>query len=183
MNNTIEKLQYLIVSSQKTINNPSIPISKSLGIQQNHKGKWIYTQGAFIGTAVIVGSSSLAKIGLTVGVIAAGAGAASTIPVAGWIVAGAIVVGSGGYYIWKCKKNKREQVEKERLYQEIIKKQQAAINRQQDIIRQLEEKLGQADNNNKKIQEEILTLRQQIKNLQELINLLAEQLKEFKKKK
>lgn len=65
------------------------------------------------------------------------------------------------------------------MYREIIKKQQAAINKQKDINRKLEEALRCAqaknDNNNKDIE----NLKNQIKNLQEVIELLTEQLNAF----
>ena len=65
------------------------------------------------------------------------------------------------------------------MYREIIKKQQAAINKQKEINRNLEEALRSAqaknDNNNKDIE----NLKNQIKNLQEVIELLTEQLNEF----
>jgi len=65
------------------------------------------------------------------------------------------------------------------MYREIIKKQQAAINKQKDINRKLEEALRSAqaknDNNNKDIE----NLKNQIKNLQEVIELLTEQLNAF----
>lgn len=179
MSNTIKKLQHLIDASQTTINNPIIPISESLGIKKNKRGKWIYSHGTWIGSAVIVGTASIGKIGITMGAIAAGATASASIPVVGWVATGVILAGGTGYYLWKRNKEKREQTEKERLYQEIIRKQQAAINRQKELIRELEEKLRKANKNNQKNQEEIQKLRECINNLSELIDVLTQQVNQF----
>jgi len=177
MSNTIKKLQHLIDASQTTINNPIIPISESLGIKKNKRGKWIYSHGTWIGSAVIVGTASIGKIGITMGAIAAGATASASIPVVGLV----IIAGGTGYYLWKRNKEKREQTEKERLYQEIIRKQQAAINRQKELIRELEEKLRKANKNNQKNQEEIQKLRECINNLSDLIDVLTQQVNQFKR--
>lgn len=65
------------------------------------------------------------------------------------------------------------------MYREIIKKQQAAINKEKEINRKLEEALrreqGKSDNKNKDIE----NLKYQIKNLQEVIEILTEQLNAF----
>ena len=64
--------------------------------------------------------------------------------------------------------------EKERIYKEIIAKQQAAINRQREINRQLEILLREAQTDNNKNKYEIARLREQIKNLEEVIQLLGQ---------
>lgn len=181
MSKTIDKLQHLIDASQITIENPSIPISESIGIKKNKNGKWIYIHGKWIGSAVIIGSASISQIGIGMGAIAAGAAASSSVPIIGWIAAGFIVAGGAGYYLWKRNKSKKENTEKERLYQETIKKQQAAINRQKELIRDLEEKLRNANKNNQKAQEEIRKLEECIKNLAELIEVLSQQINQYKK--
>lgn len=64
--------------------------------------------------------------------------------------------------------------EKERMYKEIIAKQQAAINRQREINRQLEILLRESQSNNNKNKYEIAKLREQLKNLEEVIQLLGQ---------
>lgn len=70
--------------------------------------------------------------------------------------------------------------EKERMYKEIIAKQQAAINRQRGINRQLEILLRESQYDNDKNKEEIVNLRKQVKNLDEVINLLVQSAKQIK---
>ena len=69
--------------------------------------------------------------------------------------------------------------EKERMYKEIIAKQQAAINRQREINRQLEILLRESQYDNDKNKEEIVNLRKQVKNLEEVINLLVQSAKQI----
>lgn len=69
--------------------------------------------------------------------------------------------------------------EKERMYKEIIAKQQAAINRQREINRQLEILLRESQYDNDKNKEEIVNLRKQVKNLDEVINLLVQSAKQI----
>lgn len=64
--------------------------------------------------------------------------------------------------------------EKERMYKEIIAKQQAAINRQREINRQLEILLRESQSDNNKNKYEIAKLRKQLKNLEEVIQLLGQ---------
>ena len=64
--------------------------------------------------------------------------------------------------------------EKERIYKEIIAKQQAAINRQREINKQLEILLRESQSDNNKNKYEIAKLREQLKNLEEVIQLLGQ---------
>lgn len=64
--------------------------------------------------------------------------------------------------------------EKERMYKEIIAKQQAAINRQREINRQLEILLRESQSDNNENKYEIAKLREQLKNLEEVIQLLGQ---------
>ena len=73
----------------------------------------------------------------------------------------------------------KEREEKERMYKEIIAKQQAAINRQRGINRQLEILLRESQYDNDKNKEEIVNLRKQVKNLDEVINLLVQSAKQI----
>ena len=62
--------------------------------------------------------------------------------------------------------------EKERMYREIIAKQQAAIKKRQEINLELERQLGESQASNKQNQDEIRCLRVQLKNLEDVIKLL-----------
>ena len=69
--------------------------------------------------------------------------------------------------------------EKERMYREIISKQQAAIRKQQEVNRKLEQRLRMAEEENRQNQEEIIRLRTQLKNLSDLIKLLKQAQSQF----
>lgn len=69
-------------------------------------------------------------------------------------------------------KKRKEGIEKERMYQEIIAKQQAAIKKQQEINRTLEILTRESNSKNERNQRESIRLKQQVKNLEEVINLL-----------
>ena len=62
--------------------------------------------------------------------------------------------------------------EKERMYREIIAKQQAAIKKQQEVNRELERQLRDSQASNRQNQEEIKRLKEQLKNLEDVIKLL-----------
>ena len=84
-------------------------------------------------------------------------------------------------YIFEYARDKQKaREEKERMYKEIIAKQQAAINRQREINRQLEILLRESQYDNDKNKEEIVNLRKQVKNLDEVINLLVQSAKQIK---
>jgi len=70
-------------------------------------------------------------------------------------------------------KNKiNDNQEKERMYKEIIAKQQAAIKKQQEVNRELERRLEDSQTSNRQNQEEIRQLHEQLKNLEEVLELL-----------
>lgn len=70
-------------------------------------------------------------------------------------------------------RKKKEKEEKERMYQEIIAKQQAAIKKQQEINRKLEILIRKSEARNERNQREIIKLREQINNLEEVIVFLS----------
>ena len=179
------------------INDPSKSLKNTICGYKDSSNIWKYAGGGAFsalavsagitaGSSVVVGTSALSGLGMAAltaagaagsGAVAAGAGLSAT--GVGVIVGGILVVG-GGIALYKAKqKAKKEQEENDRMYREIIKKQQAAINKQKEINRILEEALrseqDKNDNNNKDIE----NLKNQIKNLQEVIELLTEQLNEF----
>lgn len=125
----------------------------------------------------MIASSALTGIGLAalagVGAAAAGAG---TVPIIGWATAALIAT----YGINKYRKAKKEELEKERMYREIIKKQQAAINKQKDKITELETLLRDKEATNNQNAKRIKDLEQQIANLAEIIEILTMQSNNFK---
>ena len=184
MNKELVKIQFMLDGVTSVINDPSKSLKNTICVYKDSSNIWKYAGGGALsalavsagitaGSSVVVGTSALSGLGMAAltaagaagsGAVAAGAGLSAT--GVGAIVGGILVVG-GGIALYKAKqKAKKEQEEKDRMYREIIKKQQAAINKQKDINRKLEEALRSAqaknDNNNKDIE----NLKNQIKNLQ-----------------
>ena len=203
MNKELLKIQFMLDGVTSVINDPSKSLKNTICVYKDSSNIWKYTGGGALsalavsagitaGSSVVVGSSALSGLGMAAltaagaagsGAVAAGAGLSAT--GIGVIVGGILIVG-GGIALYKAKqkakqKAKKEKEEKVRMYREIIKKQQAAINKEKDFNRKLEEALrreqGKSDNKNKDIE----NLKYQIKNLQEVIELLTEQLNAFGK--
>ena len=203
MNKELVKIQFMLDGVTSVINDPSKSLKNTICVYKDSSNIWKYAGGGALsalavsagitaGSSVVVGSSALSGLGMAAltaagaagsGVVAAGAGLSAT--GIGVIVGGILIVG-GGIALYKAKqkakqKAKKEKEEKVRMYREIIKKQQAAINKEKDFNRKLEEALrreqGKSDNKNKDIE----NLKYQIKNLQEVIELLTEQLNAFGK--
>ena len=203
MNKELLKIQFMLDGVTSVINDPSKSLKDTICVYKDSSNIWRYAGGGALsalavsagitaGSSVVVGSSSLSGLGMAAltaagaagsGAVAAGAGLSAT--GIGVIVGGILIVG-GGIALYKAKqkakqKAKKEKEEKVRMYREIIKKQQAAINKEKDFNRKLEEALrreqGKSDNKNKDIE----NLKYQIKNLQEVIELLTEQLNAFGK--
>ena len=203
MNKELLKIQFMLDGVTSVINDPSKSLKDTICVYKDSSNIWKYAGGGALsalavsagitaGSSVVVGSSALSGLGMAAltaagaagsGAVAAGAGLSAT--GVGFIVGGILIVG-GGIALYKAKqkakqKAKKEKEEKVRMYREIIKKQQAAINKEKDFNRKLEEALrreqGKSDNKNKDIE----NLKYQIKNLQEVIELLTEQLNAFGK--
>lgn len=138
------------------------------------------TSIALTGVAAIVTTSALASFGLIAGAgVLAGAGAA-----AGGVSATGIGLTVAPFILlWgyaKYRQKKREQEEKNRIYKELVAKQQAAINCQREINKELEERLRKQQVSTDQLKEEIARLKQEINNLMELIEVLSEQINNFK---
>ena len=203
MNKELVKIQFMLDGVTSVINDPSKSLKNTICVYKDSSNIWKYAGGGALsalavsagitaGSSVVVGTSALSGLGMAAltaagaagsGAVAAGAGLSAT--GVGFIVGGILIVG-GGIALYKAKqkakqKAKKEKEEKVRMYREIIKKQQAAINKEKDFNRKLEEALrreqGKSDNKNKDIE----NLKYQIKNLQEVIELLTEQLNAFGK--
>ena len=203
MNKELLKIQFMLDGVTSVINDPSKSLKDTICVYKDSSNIWRYAGGGALsalavsagitaGSSVVVGSSALSGLGMAAltaagaagsGAVAAGSGLSAM--GIGVIVGGILIVG-GGIALYKAKqkakqKAKKEKEEKVRMYREIIKKQQAAINKEKDFNRKLEEALrreqGKSDNKNKDIE----NLKYQIKNLQEVIELLTEQLNAFGK--
>lgn len=190
MNKELVRIDFIIESAGKIINDPSKSLKEEIGIYKDSFGNWRYAQraalllGVTAGGIAIVSSTVLAPIGAAIG-LSAGAGLAAAgggLSATGvGIVVGGVLLTTSGVLLYRAKKKAaREKEEKDRMYRELIKKQQAAINRQKEINRNLEEMLRQANATNTTNQQNIAYLKQQIANLQEVIELLTDQLNQFK---
>lgn len=179
------------------INDPSKSLKSTICVYKDSSNVWKYagvgvssalavSAGITAGSSVVVGSSALSGLGMFAltatgaagsGAVAAGAGVSAT---GVGVIVGGILIAGGGIALYKAKqKAKREQEEKDRMYREIMKKQQAAINKQKEINRKLEEALHCAQAKNENNNKNIENLKNQIINLQEVIELLTEQLNAF----
>ena len=178
MNKELLKIQFMLDGVTSVINDPSKSLKDTICVYKDSSNIWRYAGGGALsalavsagitaGSSVVVGSSALSGLGMAAltaagaagsGAVAAGAGLSAT--GIGVIVGGILIVG-GGIALYKAKqkakqKAKKEKEEKVRMYREIIKKQQAAINKEKDFNRKLEEALrreqGKSDNKNKDIE-------------------------------
>ena len=173
MNKELLKIQFMLDGVTSVINDPSKSLKDTICVYKDSSNIWRYAGGGALsalavsagitaGSSVVVGSSALSGLGMAAltaagaagsGVVAAGAGLSAT--GIGVIVGGILIVG-GGIALYKAKqkakqKAKKEKEEKVRMYREIIKKQQAAINKEKDFNRKLEEALRQVLNRSAKI--------------------------------
>lgn len=200
MINELKQLQHLVDISGAIIETPNLSI-KDFGIERDASTKCLhYVLGATtmamaryatIGAAsstmkgrpVIVSSSILSSIGLIAGIggLAAAGAAAGGLSATGIGLVAAPFVLAGGYVLYCRKKEEQEkqQQEKDRIYKEIIKKQQAAIKRQKELNYELEKRLRSQDASIGQLKKDIQNLRLQIEHLTEVIELLTEQLKAF----
>ena len=197
MNKELVKIQFMLDGVTSVINDPSKSLKNTICVYKDSSNIWKYAGGGALsalavsagitaGSSVVVGSSALSGLGMAALTAAGAAGSGVVAAGAGLSATGIGVIVGGGIALYKAKqkakqKAKKEKEEKVRMYREIIKKQQAAINKDKDFNRKLEEALrreqGKSDNKNKDIE----NLKYQIKNLQEVIELLTEQLNAFGK--
>ena len=195
MSNELQSLQQLIEVSAAITETPSLSV-KDFGIEREKSTNILIWSGvvssaakntyaklagtiatsACIGMATVISSASLGSIGIAalVGTGAAAAGS-SMVPVIGWTVAALIAA----YGISRYRKAKKQQQEKERMYREIIRRQQAAIQKQKEIMAELEKMLRDAKSTNTQNSNRIKDLEQQIANLKELIEILTMQRSNF----
>lgn len=189
MDDKLQFVQHLIEVSTAIIETPALSVN-DFGIQYvNNELIWtgnvsssvnkmcpsaaLTASSAVIGKSVIIGSKTLGSLGFAA-LTGAGA-AASGIPIIGWISV-AIIATCG---ISRYREAKKQQQEKERMYREIIKKQQAAITRQKEKIAELQVMLQNAQTDNGQNSWKIKELEQQVANLKELIEILTTQCGNF----
>lgn len=196
MANEIKRLEHLVDIAGAIIETPELSL-KDFGIVNDPKTLLLtYTDKvspaavasyvaitsastSLAGMTAIVSGSFLGGMGLIAGSGMAGAiSAASGLSATGVGITVAPFVLAGGYVLYRSKK--RKQQEKDRIYREIIKKQQVAIARQREINRELEQRLRNIQQKNAQSRSEIDELRQKIANLTELIRVLTEQQENFK---
>lgn len=195
MKQEIKQLECLSHIASAIIENPSLSLS-DFGIEkENSTERLKYTEfkpwnavgiahpGLYEEIAnlsnkyVITTSSNLSTIGLVAGAtvaVAPASGASAT----GIGIAVAPFILLWGYKKYKAKKLEQEQ--KERMYREIIAKQQAAINRQKQINRELVLKLRSQNSTMEQYKKEIEELAKQISHLVEVIEVLSAQINQFR---
>lgn len=196
MKKEIQQLECLSQISSAIINKPTLSIA-DFGVGRDNRTNLLTYTGtvdsnvrmqyasiaaasvALTGAGVVATGTALSTIGLVAGATAAGsfaaAGGVSTTGI-GLAVAPFILL----WGLKKYKEKKREQEQKDRMYREIVAKQQAAINKQKQINRELEEKLRDQKATTEQLKIEVARLKQEIDNLTELIQILTEQINQFK---
>ena len=125
----------------------------------------------FMGQSVTATGTALSTIGLVAGVTGVGISAI-----------GIVVAAAPSILLWgikKYKEKKREQEQKDRMYKELIAKQQSAINKQLQVNRELEERLRDQKAEIEQMKKIIAELQHKLKNLTEIFELLTEQLNQF----
>lgn len=196
MKKEIQQLECLSQISSAIINKPTLSLA-DFGVGRDNRTNLLTYTGtvdsnvrmqyasiaaasvALTGAGVVATGTALSTIGL-----AAGATAVGSLATAG----GALTTGIGSAVVpfillWglkKYKEKKKEQEQKDRMYREIIAKQQAAINKQKQINHELEEKLRDQHATTEQLKIEVARLKQEIDNLMELIQTLTEQINQFK---
>ena len=171
----LKQLECLLQISSAIIDSPvyslsSFGIAKDPGTKQliytgnvdasvkNNYAKVAVASISLIGAAAIVTTPDLASFGLIVG---AGVLVGASVAAAGASATGVGLAVAPFILLWgyaKYRQKKREQEEKDRIYKELVAKQQAAINRQGEINRELEERLRKQQASTDQLKEEIARL-------------------------
>lgn len=185
-NNTQRKIENLVGIADVIIKDPNVSITDFGIIKNQNTSDYKYggkpssdvflkyaglagASAALAGGVATVSSGALAGMGL----VAGSAAVAGSTAAAGGVSATGIPSSFIGKKIYDFIKNKiNKNKEKERMYREIICKQQAAIQKQREINKQLEELLRESRAQNSRNEEDIQLLKLQINNLEEIIELL-----------
>lgn len=131
INNSLSSINAVLKAADAVIKNPKSDLRTELSKQQY--GKRLAPIFASTGAAGLVAATGAAGLSTGIASLLAGfgvaAGAAAATGPIGWAIGGTIVA-LGGYAIYrKYKAAQRAKQEKERMYNEIIRKQQAIINK------------------------------------------------------
>lgn len=173
MENVLKQLENLVGIASAIIETPTLAL-KDFGVIKDPKThiltytKDISPAAAMKYATVASVSSSFAGAAMIVGRSFLLSGMAGGVP--------SILIGLYLFY----NKRKRKQQEKDRIYKEIIKKQQAAIAKQVEINRELEQRLKNSQQIDEQSRKEIDELRMKLTNLSELLGVLTEQQENFK---
>lgn len=196
MKKEIQQLECLSQISSAIINQPTLSLADFGVGRDNRTNSLTYTGTVDSNVRMQYASIAAASVALTgAGVVATGTALSTMGLVAGATVAGSLAAAGGVsttgvglavapfILLWglkKYKEKKREQEQKDRMYRELVAKQQAAINKQKQINRELEEKLRDQKATTEQLKIEVARLKQEIDNLMELIQILTEQINQFK---
>lgn len=185
MKKEIQQLECLSQISSAIINQPTLSLSDFGVGRDNSTNLLTYTGSVDSNVRMQYASIAAASVALTGASVVTTGTALSTIG----LVAGT-TVGMGFFpviapfiILWGLKKyeeKKSEQEQKDRMYKELIAKQQAAINRLKQKIRELEEKHRDQQATTEQLKIKDARLKQEIDNLNELIQILIEQNNQFK---
>lgn len=196
MKKEIQQLECLSQISSAIINQPTLSLADFGVGRDNRTNLLTYTGTVDSNVRMQFASIAAASVALTgAGVVATGTALSTLGLVAGATAAGSIAAACGVsttgiglavapfILLWglqKYKEKKREQEQKDRMYRELVAKQQAAINKLKQNIRELEEKRRDQKATTEQLQNEVERLKQEIDNLKELIQILTEQINQFK---
>ena len=196
MKKEIQQLECLSQISSAIINQPTLSLADFGVGRDNRTNSLTYTGTVDSNVRMQYASIAAASVALTgAGVVATGTALSTMGLVAGATVAGSLAAAGGVsttgiglavapfILLWglkKYKEKKREQEQKDRMYRELVAKQQAAINKQKQINREFEEKLRDQKATTEQLKIEVARRKQEIDNLMELIQILTEQINQFK---
>lgn len=132
INKSLQDIGVILMASDRVLKNPSSSLEEELS-KQSSSGKHLATILGATGVKSFVaatGASTLSTgIATLIGATAATATGLTVSGPFGWAIGGAIVLLGGSAIYKKYKAAKRAQQVKERLKNEIIRKQQAIINK------------------------------------------------------
>lgn len=131
INKSLGYIRSILKATDAVIKNPKTDFQTELSKQDSSKN--LVSIFKSTGTAGLVAATGAASISTSIASLIAGfgvaAGAATVTGPIGWAIGGAVVA-FGGYSIYlKYKAAQKAKQEKERMYNEIIRKQQAIINK------------------------------------------------------
>ena len=162
INNSLNSIRGVLNAADAVIRNPKCSFQVELSKQKSENNlAHVYATTGAVGLVAATGAAGLSSgiTALLAGFGTTTAAAAASGPI-GWAIGGAAVL-LGGYAIYKkYKKAQRAKQEKERMYNETIRKQQAIIN---------------------KLKSENAKNAQEIKNLKETLAVLEELLRNLNK--